>query len=65
MSWDAFIERWPQLLYLLMALLLVAGAASGFARLRADRAHIIPALLFWGGAIVLIVFLYSAFGQPD
>lgn len=61
MTWDALQDRLPQLIYLLMALLLVTGAGFGFARLRAERSRILPAALFWTGAIVLILVLYKLF----
>jgi hypothetical protein len=54
-------DRLPRLIYLVMFLLLATGAAYGFTRLRADRRRIIPAILLWTGAFLLIIFLYSIF----
>lgn len=54
-------DRLPDLIYLVMVILLVAGAGFGFARLKADRARILPALLFWAAAIAAIAFLYNIF----
>jgi hypothetical protein len=49
----------PWLIYLLLALLLVAGAGYGFRRLRFDRGNAVIAALFWGALIVAIAVGYS------
>lgn len=50
---------WPQLVWLLMALLLVAGAGTGFRRFRFDTQRSIVSLLIWATLIAAIVFAYS------
>lgn len=61
------LERfdWPQLVWLIMALLLVAGAGTGFRRLRFDTQRSLLSLLIWGGLIAAIALAYAAFnGAP-
>lgn len=53
--------RLPQLIWLVLALVLVSGAGYGFMQIRSDRRMILPAILFWGSAIFLIIFLYNTF----
>ena len=52
---------WPQLVWLLMALLLVSGAGYGFRRFRFDGRNALIGLVFWGAAVGLIVWLYMVF----
>ncbi|MGQ0533314.1 MAG: hypothetical protein ACT4OF_11585 [Caulobacteraceae bacterium] len=52
---------WARLTYLLMALLLVAGAGYGFRRVRLDRRNAFTSILFWAALIVAIVVAYNAF----
>ena len=56
-----FGAQLPRAIYLVLALLLVTGAGFGFARVRAEKSRILPAILFWTGAILLIMFLYNLF----
>jgi uncharacterized protein YxeA len=51
----------PNLVYLLMVLLLVAGAGYGFRRFRYDGARALVSLAIWGAIIVAIVVAYSLF----
>lgn len=46
-------------IYMLMALLLVGGGLFGLRPTSLDRSQAIPALLFWGGLILAIVFAYQ------
>ena len=52
---------WPQLVWLLMALLLVAGAGTGFRRFRHDTRRSIASLAIWAGLIGAIVAAYMVF----
>jgi hypothetical protein len=52
---------WPQLIWLLMALLLVSGAGFGFQRLRHSPRAALLGVVFWAALIVAIVFAYNAF----
>ena len=52
---------WVQLVWLLMALLLVSGASYGFWRFRFDGRRALAGLLFWAAAIVGVILLYRAF----
>jgi len=51
----------PQLVYLLMALLLVSGAGWGFWRIRMQPGAAFAGVVFWAALIVLIVMVYSWF----
>jgi protein-S-isoprenylcysteine O-methyltransferase Ste14 len=51
----------PRLVYLTMALLLVAGAGYGFTRMRFDGARAIVSLVIWAGVIVAIAAAYAIF----
>jgi ABC-type maltose transport system permease subunit len=51
----------PRLVYLLMALLLVAGAGFGFYRFRHDGRRAIVGLLIWAALIAAIVATYTLF----
>lgn len=51
----------PRLVYLLMALLLVAGAGYGFYRFRHDGARVIVGLLIWALLIGAVVATYTLF----
>ncbi len=51
----------PQLVFLLMALLLVSGAGWGFRRIRMEPGAAIAGVVFWAALIVLIVMVYSWF----
>lgn len=51
----------PQLVYLLMALLLVSGAGLGFRRIRMEPGAALAGVVFWAALIVLIVMVYSWF----
>jgi hypothetical protein len=51
----------PQFAYLLMALLLVSGAAWGFARIRMAPAAALAGAVFWAAFIVLLMLVYSWF----
>jgi hypothetical protein len=48
----------PRLIYLLMALLLVTGAAYGFRRLQFDRRRAFTNLVAWLGLIAVIALVY-------
>ncbi|MGE0595414.1 MAG: hypothetical protein AB7P07_03565 [Hyphomonadaceae bacterium] len=50
-----------QLIYLVLALLLVSGGLFGFGRVQADGAKILPSILFWGALILAIVAIYPLF----
>lgn len=52
---------WPQLVWLLMALLLVAGAGTGFRRFRHDTGRAVISLMIWGAVIATIVAAYLIF----
>jgi hypothetical protein len=52
---------WAALVYLLMALLLVSGAAYGFRRIRGSPRAAVFGVVFWTALIVAIVFAYNAF----
>ncbi len=52
---------WATLIYLLMALLLVSGAAYGFRRIRGSPRAAVFGVVFWAALIVAIVFAYNAF----
>lgn len=52
---------WPQLVWLLMALLLVAGAGAGFRRFRHDPRRAVVSLLIWAAVIAAIVAAYQIF----
>lgn len=56
-----YAEELPDLVYLLMALLLVSGAGFGFARFKYDGGQALAGIAFWGAAIVLITFAYGWF----
>lgn len=51
----------PQLVYLMMALLLVSGAGFGFARMRMEPGAAIAGVVFWAALIVVLVMAYSWF----
>ncbi len=51
----------PQLVYLLMALLLVSGAGWGFWRIRMEPGAAIAGVVFWAALIVVLVMVYSWF----
>ena len=51
----------PRLVYLLMALLLVAGAGFGFWRLRYEPKRALASILFWAVLIAAIAFGYALF----
>jgi hypothetical protein len=51
----------PQMVWLVMALLLVSGAGWGFARFRYDGGTALAGILFWAALIVAITFAYSWF----
>lgn len=51
----------PQLVYLLMALLLVSGAGYGFSRIRFDGGRALISILFWFALIAAIMLIYSWF----
>jgi hypothetical protein len=51
----------PQLIFLLMALLLVSGAGWGFWHIRMQPGAAIAGVVFWAALIVLIVMVYSWF----
>lgn len=48
----------PQLVYLLMALLLVSGAGYGFWRFRGDGGRALGGIVFWAVLIVAITLIY-------
>lgn len=48
----------PQLVYLLMALLLVSGAGYGFWRFRDDGGRALGGIVFWAVLIVAITLIY-------
>lgn len=50
---------WPQLIWLLMALLLVTGAGYGFRRFRNDGRNALVGLLFWAAAVIAIALIYN------
>lgn len=50
-----------QLIYLVLALLLVSGGLFGFGRVRTDASKILPSILFWGALILAIVAIYPLF----
>jgi hypothetical protein len=52
---------WARLMYLLMALLLVAGGGWGVQRFRLDGRNALIGVLFWAALIVAIVLAYQAF----
>jgi hypothetical protein len=52
---------WPILIYLVMALLLAAGAGYGFRRIRYDGRAAVLGIAFWTALIVAIVLAYNAF----
>lgn len=52
---------WSQLVYLLMALLLVSGAGYGFHRFRHDSRNALFGVVIWAALIVVIVMVYSWF----
>lgn len=58
MIWPGNFE-WPLLVWLIMALLLVAGAGIGFRRLKSREA--IASLLIWAGLLAVIVAAYMIF----
>jgi asparagine N-glycosylation enzyme membrane subunit Stt3 len=51
----------PQLVWLIMALLLVSGAGVGFWRFRYDGGRALAGLLFWAALIVALVWGYTFF----
>ncbi len=50
----------PNLVWLLMALLLVSGAGWGFWRFRYDGGQALAGLVFWAALIIAITFAYAA-----
>jgi hypothetical protein len=48
----------PRLIYLLMALLLVSGAAYGFRRLQTDRRTVFTSAVVWLALIAVIALVY-------
>lgn len=52
---------WAQLVWLLMALLLVSGAGYGFWRFRYDTRSALLSLAAWAAVVAAIVALYQAF----
>lgn len=48
----------PQLVWLLMALMLVSGAGYGFSRIRLDGGRALTGIIFWAVLIVAITLLY-------
>jgi hypothetical protein len=48
----------PRLIYLLMSLLLVTGAAYGFSRLQTDRRRMFASAVAWLGLIAAIALIY-------
>jgi hypothetical protein len=52
---------WARLIYLLMALLLVAGGGWGVQRYRLDGRNALIGVFFWAALIVAIVLAYNAF----
>lgn len=52
---------WAQLVWLLMALLLVSGAGYGFSRFRYDSKNALLSLAAWAAVVAAIVALYQAF----
>lgn len=50
-----------RLIYMLLLLVLLSGAAFGFGRLRAEPGKALWAILFWGGLILAIMALYQVF----
>lgn len=48
----------PHLVYLLMALMLAAGAGYGFWRFREDGGRALTGIVFWGVLIVCITMAY-------
>lgn len=51
----------PRLVWLLMALMLVAGSGYGFSRLKFDSGRALLSLLFWAALIAAIALLYWLF----
>lgn len=51
----------PRLIYLLMSLLLVSGAAYGFRRLQTDRRTLFISLVSWVVLIAVIALVYMWF----
>lgn len=51
----------PRLIWLLMALMLVAGAGFGVVRFRYDGGRAFVSILIWGALIVAIMLAYSVF----
>lgn len=49
----------PRLIYLLMALLLVAGAGYGFRRLRFDGKNALVSIVIWAGLFAVIALVYA------
>jgi len=56
-----YAEELPQLVYLVMALLLVSGAGFGFARFRYDGGKALAGIVFWAAAIALLTLAYGWF----
>lgn len=52
---------WAQLIWLLMALLLVAGGGFGMRRAQHDRRYVLLGVLFWPALVLTIVLAYNAF----
>jgi hypothetical protein len=49
----------PRAIYLVMALLLVSGAAYGFWRFRIDGGRALASILFWAALIVALTLGYA------
>jgi hypothetical protein len=48
----------PRLIYLLMALLLVTGAAYGFRRLQTNGRTVLTSIVAWLGIVAVIALVY-------
>jgi asparagine N-glycosylation enzyme membrane subunit Stt3 len=51
----------PQLVWLIMALMLVSGAGFGFWRFREDSGRALAGIVFWAVLIVAITLAYPLF----
>jgi hypothetical protein len=54
-----------ELVWMIMALLLVSGAGYGFQRFRGEPRAAIAGALFWAGAAVVLILFYRIFNQAS